>query len=214
MIKISPGFTLVEMAVVLLIIGLLIGGLLVPLSVQIDQSRLNATEQSLQDIKEALIGFAIVDGRLPCPAVSGDDGVEDSGLCGDEGFLPWATLALNIGKSDVWGAPFRYRVDTRYTTQPFPDDPPDTSSGLVVQDNTQPTPVQLVAPESNSTSRVIAIIFSYGKDGQANGQNGGTIDQVYAQDVYIENQFDDRLIWLAKSILINRLAVAGKWPPS
>jgi len=50
--------------------------------------------------------------------------------------------------------------------------------------------------------------------------NAGTKNNaVYLQDVYVEdksdgiNTFDDMLIWLPKSILINRLAEAGKWPP-
>jgi len=65
---------------------------------------------------------------------------------------------------------------------------------------------------TDGTSRVIAIIFSYGKDGQPNDEND-TTDNNYAQDDYVENKFDDRLIWLPKSILINRLVAAGKWPP-
>ncbi len=214
--KISHGFTLIEMAVVLVIISLLIGGLLIPLSEQLNQKRLEATQQSLEQIKEALIGFAIIDGRLPCPAsetpVPGKEGVEDSSLCNTEGDLPWATLALDTShSSDAWGTTFRYRIDERYTNQPFPN-PPNTSSGLVVQDTQQPTPLSLVAPKTDGTSRVIAIIFSYGKDGQPNNENG-TTDNKYAQDVYVENKFDDRLIWLPKSILINRLVAAGKWPP-
>jgi prepilin-type N-terminal cleavage/methylation domain-containing protein len=212
--KIYHGFTLIEMAVVLVIIGLLIGGLLIPFSEQLNQKRLEATQQRLEEIKEALIGFAIIDGRLPCPDTY-NDGIEDNpAACNTEGDLPWATLALDARShsSDAWGTPFRYRIDKRYTTQPFPN-PPNTSSGLKVQDTQQPTPLSLVAPETNGTSRVIAIIFSYGKDGQPYDENG-TTDNKYAQDVYVENKFDDMLIWLPKSILINRLVAAGKWPPN
>lgn len=62
------GFSLVELAVVFLIVSLLIGGMLLPLAAQQDVSSRLTTEKSLSDIREALIGFAIVNGRLPCPA--------------------------------------------------------------------------------------------------------------------------------------------------
>ncbi|MCX7173914.1 MAG: prepilin-type cleavage/methylation domain-containing protein [Proteobacteria bacterium] len=64
----SFGFSLMELAVVLVIVALLLGGLLVPLGTQRDVEFMRATEKSLADIREALIGFAAVNGRLPCPA--------------------------------------------------------------------------------------------------------------------------------------------------
>src|ERR1700740_2544337 len=67
MIK-EQGFTLAELAVVLGIVGLLLGGLMVPLAAQTDIRYRSDTEKALADIREALIGFAIVNGRLPCPA--------------------------------------------------------------------------------------------------------------------------------------------------
>lgn len=57
-----------ELTVVLVIISLLLGGLLVPLSTQRDIDYSKATDKSLADIREALIGFAVINGRLPCPA--------------------------------------------------------------------------------------------------------------------------------------------------
>lgn len=62
------GFTLMELTVVLVIVGLLLGGLLVPLSAQRDVDLTKATDKSLADIREALMGFAVINGRLPCPA--------------------------------------------------------------------------------------------------------------------------------------------------
>ena len=64
----SNGFTLVEMAVVLVIVGLLLAGLLMPLSAQLDQRNTTDTQKALAEIQQALIGYAIVNGRLPCPA--------------------------------------------------------------------------------------------------------------------------------------------------
>lgn len=62
------GFTLTELAVVMAIVALLLGGLLVPLTAQMDLRNRQETERSLAAIREALIGFAAIHGRLPCPA--------------------------------------------------------------------------------------------------------------------------------------------------
>lgn len=62
------GFTLTELAVVMAIVALILGGLLVPLTAQMDLRSRQETERGLADIREALIGFAAINGRLPCPA--------------------------------------------------------------------------------------------------------------------------------------------------
>ncbi len=62
------GFSLIELAIVLFIVSLLIGGLLMPLSAQNEIRGRQETDKALANIREALIGFAVVNGRLPCPA--------------------------------------------------------------------------------------------------------------------------------------------------
>lgn len=64
----NSGFTLVEMAVVLMIIGLLLGGLVPTITSQMDMQRVGETRRQMSEINEALLGFAVVNGRLPCPA--------------------------------------------------------------------------------------------------------------------------------------------------
>ena len=68
----SGGFTLVELTIVLIIIALLISGMMVPLSAQRDIQRIGGTQKQLAEIREALFGFAIINGRLPCPATATD----------------------------------------------------------------------------------------------------------------------------------------------
>ena len=61
------GFTLTELTIVLVIFALLIGGLMVPLSAQRDLQNTAETQRLLAEAREALIGFAVTNGRLPCP---------------------------------------------------------------------------------------------------------------------------------------------------
>lgn len=75
------GFSIMELAVVLVIVALLLGGLLVPLGAQRDVEFTRAAEKSLTEIREALIGFAAINGRLPCPAqASIANGVANAGI--------------------------------------------------------------------------------------------------------------------------------------
>ena len=54
------GFTLTELAVVMVIVAVLMGGLLIPLSAQRDAQAFRETQAQLDEIREALIGFAVV----------------------------------------------------------------------------------------------------------------------------------------------------------
>jgi prepilin-type N-terminal cleavage/methylation domain-containing protein len=116
----SAGFTLIEMALAIFVIALLLGSLLVPLATQVEQRQIADTQKYLDDIREALIGFAIANGRLPCPASSTSLGVESpvgGGACTNnfDGFVPAATLGVapvdNQGFAiDPWGNRIRFAV--------------------------------------------------------------------------------------------------------
>ncbi|MEQ1534124.1 MAG: type II secretion system protein [Sideroxydans sp.] len=72
----NAGFSLVEMAVVLAIVALLLGGLLPMISGQMEQQHRSETRKQLNEISSALVGFAVTNGRLPCPDTN-NDGTED-----------------------------------------------------------------------------------------------------------------------------------------
>lgn len=134
----ASGFSLLEMAVVLTIVGLLIAGLLPALSVQIEIQRIKDTRKQVEEIKEALVGYATINGRLPCPASATSNGLESfcsnaNGACGNEvlspapahgrcsspynGFVPAATLGLSPVDAqgymiDAWSNRIRYAVST------------------------------------------------------------------------------------------------------
>ncbi len=119
------GFTLLEMAVVMIIVGLLLGGMLVPLSAQMDQRNISDTQKALSEIKEAIIGYALANGRLPCPAtatiatgntnagVALTTGSGAAMVCTNaSGVVPWATLGVN--ETDAWGRRYTYRVTSDF----------------------------------------------------------------------------------------------------
>src|SRR5256885_16692225 len=74
----SKGFSLVEVAVAVSIVALLLAGALIPLSTQMDVRNSADTQRSMESIREAIIGFAQANGRLPCPA----DGSVPAGAAG------------------------------------------------------------------------------------------------------------------------------------
>ncbi|MES2349824.1 MAG: hypothetical protein V4641_19855 [Pseudomonadota bacterium] len=80
-----------------------------------------ATQQVLGQAQDALIGFAVLHGRLPRPAVSATDGRESAVPCkndaGCTGMLPWVTLGL--GPVDGWGHRLRYSVAPDFTRSPI-----------------------------------------------------------------------------------------------
>lgn len=99
------GFSLVEMAIVLIILGFLLAAILLPLQAQRNIAAQLKTETILDDAKKALIGFAQMHGHLPCPATNhgsaifpDDTGTANSNASGgcvaQSGFLPATTLGL------------------------------------------------------------------------------------------------------------------------
>ncbi len=57
--KAQQGFSLIELAIVLVIVTILIGGLAVPLSAQIEARRIGETRKTMEEAREALIGYAM-----------------------------------------------------------------------------------------------------------------------------------------------------------
>jgi type II secretory pathway pseudopilin PulG len=112
------GFTLIELAVALFVLMLLLSSIVVPLTTRVEQRKISDTRRALDEARDALIGFAAANGRLPCPASGTSNGNESfaaggstaNGSCSNffDGFLPAVTLGLtatdNQGYAvDGWG---------------------------------------------------------------------------------------------------------------
>ncbi|HVS27361.1 MAG TPA: prepilin-type N-terminal cleavage/methylation domain-containing protein [Burkholderiales bacterium] len=237
----AAGFTLIELAVVLFILTLLLSSLLVPLGTQINQSNINTTQKSLDDVKEALIGFALANGYLPCPdKTSGpttgpndtpNDGAEDvaGGLCvTQEGNVPWSTLG--VGSADVWGNRLRYRV-----VPAFAQRPPGATFSLSSSANLRlcTTAACTTTLTSSAPNGAPAVILSHGKNGLGaiNSVTGAAnpapssadeLENTNSDTTFVSRaatdigagagEFDDIVAWLSTNILLNRMVAAGKLP--
>jgi prepilin-type N-terminal cleavage/methylation domain-containing protein len=190
-IRASRGFTLLEVAVVVLVITLLLGSLLVPLTSQVDQRKTSDTQKSLDEAREALIGFAMSNGRLPCPDTNGD-GLEDARTVADAasdgcasgvyvGWLPWGTLG--VAQTDAWGNRFKYRVTNEFTRRtgdptavapcaPTGADPNSCTLELTDSGNIQVN-VSTKSGVSMATN-VPAVVISFGKNGYGATSGDGT----------------------------------------
>jgi prepilin-type N-terminal cleavage/methylation domain-containing protein len=195
-LKQAKGFTLIEMAMVLLIVALLLGGLVPTLSSQVDQRHASETSKQLDEIKEALVGYAIINGRLPCPASSSSSGQEDpvtgTGICtyftnatATYDYLPAVTLGLSGTDSsglleDAWGNPIRYAVTPWQSSGTYVYSTSGgmstagisnlSSSNLNVCSTATGISGSNCASGSTLTSNAVAVIYSTGK----NGGSGGT----------------------------------------
>lgn len=126
--KISGGFTLLEMIIALAILGILLAGIMGPLSTKYEQSQRQETLDKLEEIKEALIGFALTNGRFPCPDTDNDGDENRTGTDTDTdqacstvtnfysaGQVPW--LTIGVAQFDAWGETFSYTVTSDFADE-------------------------------------------------------------------------------------------------
>lgn len=213
------GFSLMEMAIVLTIVGLLMAGLLPTLSGQIEVQRRNETTKQLNEIRDALFGYAVINGKLPCPTYTADPTDASYGVAPAtctaaptaEGYLPWKTLGITemdawgvkrIGTTSDWKGYWRYRVDRQFASAVTIST--TTLDSLVVRDAAG-------AALTANSERPVAIVYSTGPDLIPSGLNTGAFNDEYQSDAP-STDFDDMLIWFSRPQLINRMVAAGKPP--
>ncbi len=92
------GFSLVEIAVVLVIIAILVTAVGIPLATQLEQQRTLDTQRQLETIKEAIYGFSMAYGRLPCPATSTSVGQESFCTTAGPSACTQTTVAQSHGR--------------------------------------------------------------------------------------------------------------------
>jgi prepilin-type N-terminal cleavage/methylation domain-containing protein len=178
------GFTLIEMAVAIFIIALLLGSILVPLTTQVEQRQISDTQKTMDEIREALIGFAAANNYLPCPDTTGD-GVSDPpapttapalpAICANyEGWVPWVTLS--VARGDSWDNRFRYRVSPDFTNTPATGAcvAGDFRIGLCDTGNIGVNTRNEAKALQAVTTNAVAVIISHGRNGLGATSTGGT----------------------------------------
>jgi prepilin-type N-terminal cleavage/methylation domain-containing protein len=209
--KKNNGFTLIELAMVIFIVGLLLGGLLAPLSSRLEQENRSKSRDYLSDVKEALLGFTIINGRLPCPdcpdsilcAVgTANDGIQDmvSGVVGgasgmicetNVGNVPW--VDLYVSEFDSWGRHLTYRVSPNLADD-ISGTPAacDTATVGVSFELCAPGDIDIyntyMAPGSYLASLIVAdnvpaIVISHGKNGYDGSQTNVEVENYDRQPV-------------------------------
>jgi prepilin-type N-terminal cleavage/methylation domain-containing protein len=185
--KLISGFTLIELAVVLVIVGILLGSTLSSLSSRIEHTRKIDTIEELEEIKQAMMAFAFVNGYLPCPdcttnaggcntvaAANIADGVEDydafNNRCsatdnlGNEilGNMPWVTLGF--GRSDAWNTRYRYTVQNEYADLASPFTLASAGGSAIIQEPDFATDAT-GATARTLANNIVAVLLSHGPNG-------------------------------------------------
>jgi prepilin-type N-terminal cleavage/methylation domain-containing protein len=206
--QIQAGFSLVEMAIVLAIVGLLLSGLLPAISSQIEQQRRNETRKYMDEVRDALLGYAIANKHLPCPDTNGDGTAEltCTTVASQIGTLPYKDFGVT--DKDAFGSVLVYAV-----TKAFAD-----SSTITLS---PPTPGTMricttAACTANLTNNAVTVIVSRG----ANWATASSADETentdgdtdFVSHDFVQNGFDDLVVWISPNTLFNRMVAAGQLP--
>ena len=135
--KKQRGFTLIEIAIGLLVLAILLGYTVALFPVQQELKQYRHADAEMEEIIDAIISFAQINGRLPCPDTDAGpltaDGLEDTtagpvSCAAFFGFVPARTLGLNGNYApdgtllDPWGVGYGYAVSDINNGQPAPND--------------------------------------------------------------------------------------------
>lgn len=211
----QSGFTLIELAVVLVVVGVLAGSFITTLGERIDVTRRAETMDELEVVKQALYGYAMSNNfvHLPCPdcrnaaCISAgnvaNDGLEDrvGAVCDVDvadavaaqlpiGNLPWQTLGLSSG--DTWGNRYSYWVS---------DSVSDNTASFQLTDvwNAAQINTRIGAAATAISTNAIAIIMSHG----GNGYGAISTQNILMPGVPVANideveNTDDDLVFVAR----------------
>ena len=232
----QSGFSLAELAIVLVIVALLIGGMLVPLSAQRDIQSTKETQKLMSEAKEALLGFAAANCRFPCPADpstpsgTANSGIENPAGCATAqvGAFPWATLGLQ--ETDALGRRLTYRVTADFA-QPVANC--TTGNAAFTLNSNGDISVLTATGGISLATKIPVILISHGKNGfgaylpdgsQLDGssdpnklspdddeQENANSDTIFVSKTQTPT-FDNLVDWISPNILKNRMISAGRLP--
>jgi len=219
----QKGFSLVELTVVLVIVALLSSGLMFGLSAQRDANNYQEAQRQLDSAKEALLGFAMSNGRLPCPATATlantDSNAGKENCASEHGVLPWTTLGMP--ETDPWGQRLTYYARNLFTAAV----PPGAQASFSLDTAGNANIKDAIASGYDIASALPAVIVSHGSRGAGGYQNTGAkltgaageeAENANANLIFIahaqSDSFDDLVTWIIPTVLKSRMVAVGKLP--
>ena len=228
--KHQAGFTLIEIAIVVVIVGIIISIISTVLPSLIASSKIKKARAILERADYTLQGYISANGRCPCPDTNAD-GVEDrvpganppvdDACTAYVGDLPYATLGLG-SPDDIWQNPIRYGVyeDMIHTSNTTlcaaaPCSPclvdfisnPDTN-WLRTNDGTNATNVAYVLVSGGAKDLDGDNDFFDGRNAAAPGSA-----EFEAPDRIVDAAYDDLMISAALAYVQGRLCRGGTGSP-
>jgi len=144
----QKGFTLIELAIVMIIIGLLIGVGVSLLPGLINQQKYTQNQSLLNQNYNAINGYIIANGQLPL-ASSDTNGISSQSQKQNIGYLPYATIG-GLQK-DAYGNTFYYAVN-------------NMSLNISINDNSAsppPTPIPMsLTNTKNNINNFCAVLYA------------------------------------------------------
>ena len=114
------GFSLIEISIVLLILGLIVGGGFTTIGSYLDNSKQNYAMSNLQATKKSMLNYVMVNYHMPCPDTN-NDGLEnresDESCSSSTGLVPYIDIGRSrAGASDDYNNVFAYGISANATT--------------------------------------------------------------------------------------------------
>lgn len=216
----AGGFSLVELAIVLVVLGTLTSAAVAPLQALDAGRRERQLRADLSAVRDALLAHLITQGRLPCPRADTVD--VGTGCTLGDGGVPAAALALpgTLDASgallDPWGRRYRYAVGGAHWT----DEQPLGDIGIERLRGTLSVCAQAQSPCPRAALRgndLAFVVVSSGADASGAGLQGlnarpGTTFTSAPPSIEASTRFDDGIVWASRSELVWWLIRASRLP--
>ncbi len=204
------GVSLVELAIVLVVIGLLVAWGTGMFGTLTKRNKLNTTRKRIELAKESLIGYAIKNNRLPCPDTYDDsnyDGEEDCPYSSSSPFkntkLPYVTLGIK--GEDAYLKQLYYDVNESLTSTTSEQ---DLCVALRVEPTWTESP-QITQNEGTSWSTAAAVVLSTSVNMSLDPSvHTNTDDSTYELKA-IKSNFDDIVEWIDVGTILHEKNCQG-----
>lgn len=227
------GFTLLEMSLVLVVLAVVLGGLMQPLLSNRERLLQHQATMQLDEIRQALLGYAVSLGRLPCPATSASTGVAQSSEVGCDtygGYVPSVDLGVSGALDseglllDPWSKRLHYRLSSH-------DSDADGEADFAVTGGMREAGLSRLRGDLEIShwnggscdglqlraSHVVAVVYSDGKNTNASRAEllNQAVGRHFATGAFSQSMdcgFDDQLRWISDSALFTQMLRAQRLP--